>query len=99
MHFNVAWRWSRLTRDSSYLPLEKSPNKTGDMCPETDPDEVEGVQFASMCLLDETVRGLVVSPETVSAKLWELWVHSSWVFVVLKELYFSVAIGLLIRIY
>lgn len=46
---------SILTCDSSYLSLKKSPNETSDVRPKTDPDEVEGLQFASVCLLDKTV--------------------------------------------
>lgn len=54
---------SRLTCDSSYLPLKQSPHETSDVCPKTDPDEVERLQFASMFLLDKTTA------------IWTMFIH------------------------
>lgn len=41
---------SHLTCDSPNLASEKSPNETGHMRPEADPDEVEVVEFAPLFL-------------------------------------------------
>lgn len=57
----VTGRTSGLTCDPSYLPLKQSPHEASDVGPETDPDEVKGLQFASIFLLDNTVA--VVSAE------------------------------------
>lgn len=52
-----------LTCDSSNLPLEYSSHETGDVRPDTDPDEVEGFQFAPKFLLDNNhfILSLILS--------------------------------------